>query len=56
MRRPPTPARSSWTPAAASPGDTNTIRTGLCSSVDLLNMFVTLGNKGDTTSANARTL
>jgi uncharacterized sulfatase len=28
---------------------TDTIRTGLCSSVDLLNMFVTLGHKGDTT-------
>lgn len=28
---------------------TNIIRTGLCSSVDLLNMFVTIGNKGDTT-------
>src|SRR3954454_14159552 len=28
---------------------TNVIRAGVCSSVDLLNMFVTLGNKGDTT-------
>jgi arylsulfatase A-like enzyme len=36
-------------PSGRFTGDTNTIRTGLCSSVDLLNMFVTLGNKGDTT-------
>lgn len=35
-------------PSGRFTGDTNTIRTGLCSSVDLLNMFVTLGNKGDT--------
>ena len=36
-------------PSGRFTGDTNVIRTGLCSSVDLLNMFVTLGNKGDTT-------
>jgi arylsulfatase A-like enzyme len=36
-------------PSGRFTDDTNTIRTGLCSSVDLLNMFVTLGNKGDTT-------
>jgi arylsulfatase A-like enzyme len=36
-------------PSGRFTGDTNTIRTGLCSSVDLLNMFVTLGYKGDTT-------
>ena len=36
-------------PSGRFTGDTNTIRTGLCSSVDLLNMFVTLGHKGDTT-------
>jgi arylsulfatase A-like enzyme len=35
-------------PSGRFTDDTNTIRTGLCSSVDLLNMFVTLGNKGDT--------
>ena len=36
-------------PSGRFTGDTNIIRTGLCSSVDLLNMFVTIGNKGDTT-------
>jgi uncharacterized sulfatase len=36
-------------PSGRFTGDTNTVRTGLCSSVDLLNMFVTLGYKGDTT-------
>ncbi|WP_263367271.1 sulfatase-like hydrolase/transferase [Edaphobacter bradus] len=36
-------------PSGRFTDDTNVIRTGLCSSVDLLNMFVTLGNKGDTT-------
>jgi uncharacterized sulfatase len=36
-------------PSGRFTDDTNTIRTGLCSSVDLLNMFVTLGNKGETT-------
>jgi arylsulfatase A-like enzyme len=36
-------------PSGRFTGDTNVIRTGLCSSVDLFNMFVTLGNKGDTT-------
>ena len=36
-------------PSGRFTDDTNTIRTGLCSSVDLLNMFVTLGHKGDTT-------
>ena len=35
-------------PSGRFTGDTNTVRTGLCSSVDLLNMFVTLGYKGDT--------
>jgi arylsulfatase A-like enzyme len=34
-------------PSGRFTDDTNTVRTGLCSSVDLLNMFVTLGNKGD---------
>jgi arylsulfatase A-like enzyme len=36
-------------PSGRFTGDTDVIRTGFCSSVDLLNMFVTLGNKGDTT-------
>ena len=36
-------------PSGRFTGDTDTIRTGACSSVDLLNMFVTIGNKGDTT-------
>src|SRR5260370_40453506 len=36
-------------PSGRFTDDTNVIRTGLCSSVDLLNMFVTLGHKGDTT-------
>ena len=36
-------------PSGRFTDDTNVIRTGLCSSVDLLNMFVTIGNKGDTT-------
>ena len=36
-------------PSGRFTGDTDVIRTGLCSSVDLLNMFATLGNKGDTT-------
>ena len=36
-------------PSGRFTGDTHDIRTGLCSSVDLLNMFVTLGYKGDTT-------
>lgn len=36
-------------PSGRFTADTDTIRTGFCSSVDLLNMFVTLGNKGDTT-------
>ena len=36
-------------PSGRFTGDTNVIRTGACSSVDLLNMFVDLGNKGDTT-------
>jgi arylsulfatase A-like enzyme len=36
-------------PSGRFTDDTNLIRTGLCSSVDLLNMFVTLGHKGDTT-------
>ena len=35
-------------PSGRFTDDTNFIRTGLCSSVDLLNMFVTLGHKGDT--------
>lgn len=35
-------------PSGRFTGDTDTIRTGLCSSVDLLNMFVTLGHRGDT--------
>jgi arylsulfatase A-like enzyme len=35
-------------PSGRFTSDTNTIRTGLCSSVDLLRMFVTLGNKGST--------
>src|SRR6185295_9270509 len=36
-------------PSGRFTGDTNVIRSGLCSSVDLLRMFVTLGYKGDTT-------
>jgi len=36
-------------PSGRFTGDTNVIRKGLCSSVDLLRMFVTLGYKGDTT-------
>ena len=36
-------------PSGRFTDDTQVIRTGLCSSVDLLNMFVTIGNKGDTT-------
>jgi uncharacterized sulfatase len=36
-------------PSGRFTDDTNVIRTGLCSSVDLLNMFVTIGHKGDTT-------
>lgn len=36
-------------PSGRFTDDTDCIRTGLCSSVDLLNMFVTLGHKGDTT-------
>jgi len=35
-------------PSGRFTDDTNVIRTGFCSSVDLLNMFVTLGHKGDT--------
>jgi uncharacterized sulfatase len=33
-------------PSGRFTGDVNTVRTGLCSSVDLLSMLVTLGNKG----------
>jgi arylsulfatase A-like enzyme len=36
-------------PSGRFTGDTNVIRTGLCSSVDLLLMLVTLGHKGNTT-------
>jgi hypothetical protein len=36
-------------PSGRFTDDTNTIRTGLCSSADLLNMFLTLGFKGDIT-------
>ena len=36
-------------PSGRFTDDTHAIRTGFCSSVDLLNMFVTLGHKGDTT-------
>src|SRR5439155_10154087 len=39
-------------PSGRFTGDTNTIRTGLCSSVDLLLMLVTLGNKGSTNWLN----
>ncbi|RZU40586.1 sulfatase-like hydrolase/transferase [Edaphobacter modestus] len=40
-------------PSGRFTGDTNTIRTGLCSSVDLLKMLVTLGNKGSTDWLNS---
>ena len=36
-------------PSGRFTGDTNIVRDGLCSSVDLLNMFVTIGHRGDTT-------
>jgi arylsulfatase A-like enzyme len=36
-------------PSGRFTDDTHVIRSGFCSSVDLLNMFVTLGHKGDTT-------
>jgi uncharacterized sulfatase len=35
-------------PSGRFTGDTNTVRTGLCSSVDLLLMLVTMGYKGNT--------
>jgi arylsulfatase A-like enzyme len=40
-------------PSGRFTGDTNTIRTGLCSSVDLLKMLVTLGYKGSTEWLNS---
>jgi uncharacterized sulfatase len=40
-------------PSGRFTGDTGTIRTGLCSSVDLLKMLVTLGYKGSTEWLNS---